>query len=238
MTVADVGPLADVAAVRAGVGVQRTADRAGNAHELLQARQPFAHGGRDDVPQPGPAAGRNAAPANGDLAKRRGRQVNHQAPRSLVAHQHVRAAAQAAARPAPLRKPAAPGPTAPRPRSARRRTRPALPGGTRCAGPGARHRARYVQTRCTRTIAAAWLCRKHLSAAMIGPAAGSVNAREPVKWTAVIRRCKLAPGRFCDVALSRRAAQAVLLLAARLEQLSNYRPRPNLHSGAADNQAG
>ena len=50
------GPLADVAAVRAGVAVQCAADGARNADERLEAGQPGADGHGDRVGQVGPAA--------------------------------------------------------------------------------------------------------------------------------------------------------------------------------------
>ena len=42
-TVAWSGPLADVAAVGAGISVQRAAERAGNGYQGFQPGQPLAH---------------------------------------------------------------------------------------------------------------------------------------------------------------------------------------------------
>ena len=60
MTVARAGPLADVAAVAAGVAVQRAADRARDADERLQAGEPGADGHRDRIGQVRAAADRDA----------------------------------------------------------------------------------------------------------------------------------------------------------------------------------
>ena len=54
MTVAPRRPLADVAAVRAGIAVQRAADRAGNADQRFQAGQAGADGHGDRVGQLAP----------------------------------------------------------------------------------------------------------------------------------------------------------------------------------------
>ncbi len=52
------GPLTDVAAIAAGVAVQRAADGAGNANQRFQSPQASADGGGNDVPQSRAAASR------------------------------------------------------------------------------------------------------------------------------------------------------------------------------------
>ena len=86
--------MADVAAVGAGVAVQRAADGAGNADQRLQSGQPSVDRRGDHAAQQGPAAGRDRTAFDANPAERRRREVNHQAGHAFVADQDVRPLAQ------------------------------------------------------------------------------------------------------------------------------------------------
>ena len=90
------GPLADVAAVGAGVAVQGAADGAGDADQRFQAGQPAMDGRGDRAAQQGAAAGGERAALDANLAERRGGEVDHHAGHAFVADQDVRALAQQA----------------------------------------------------------------------------------------------------------------------------------------------
>ena len=128
-------PLADVAAAAAGVAVQRTADRAGDADERFQPGQPFAHDRGHDMTQLRPAADRDGAAVDADLGKRWHGEPHDQPLDAVVAHQQIRAAAEQANLHARIMTAATPAPPILPPNSARRKTRPARRVGTTCAAP-------------------------------------------------------------------------------------------------------
>ena len=88
------GPLADVAAVGAGVAVQCAADGAGDADERFQPGQPAMDGRGDRPAQQGAAAGGKRASVDANLAEGRGGEPDHHAGHALVADQDVRSLAQ------------------------------------------------------------------------------------------------------------------------------------------------
>ena len=145
------GPLADVAAMGAGVAVQGAAHGAGDADERFQSGQPAVDGGGDGAAQQGPAAGGERSPLDANIAKRRRRKADHHARHAFVANQDVRSLAQHADGDALL--------VAALDQSdelfdefpARQNIRPDRPTETRCAWPAAHPAARCSQTRSEET---------------------------------------------------------------------------------------
>jgi hypothetical protein len=80
--------------VGAGIRVQRAADRAGKTDEAFQTCQPLAHGGGDDVPELGAAAGGDSPPCDRDISESCRGQMNHHAADPFVADQEIGAAAE------------------------------------------------------------------------------------------------------------------------------------------------
>ncbi len=87
-------PLADVAAVGAGIGVQRAAERAGNGDQGFQPGQAAVRGSGHHAAELGAAAGGDGLPIDLDLGERRLAQPDYHARYTLFLHQQVRAASQ------------------------------------------------------------------------------------------------------------------------------------------------
>ena len=74
--------------------MQGAADRARDADERFESRQPLANGRRDRVPELGAAAGDELPAGDFDPPKRRGTQSHDHTGHAFIADQQVRSAAQ------------------------------------------------------------------------------------------------------------------------------------------------